>query len=363
MNKRHNWVVGILAALSLAPLALAEAVKPTVSGTLERVSGNQVVLRSELGTIWRGELQPNGRCEWNGSSRSLSSIPKGSKVVMRVIGSLTDKPLKVDLVSDWMNSDRLVAKAAPVPYHTRQGDQVVPGGVAGNAPNAPNLGKAPNVGAYALNGANPAPYMGPTVPNITAPAAQDPGRAQLPTGVPGLQVGPAPAPAPGPGSAPAPAPQAAGPYPGANPYATNPYSPAPMQPAVPDAYNGMPYNPTMATYPGMNTNFPGQSSMGLESLLNGSEEGGGDMQQGGPMMPMNSMSMGMPVQMQATVLRADPATRSLVVQQMGTQIPQNIVVNPQVMMPALRQGQVVMISGSSSPQGFIEAQQITPLGP
>jgi cytochrome c-type biogenesis protein CcmE len=66
--------------------------------------------------------------------------------------------------------------------------------------------------------------------------------------------------------------------------------------------------------------------------------------------------------MQATVLRCDPATRSLVVQAVGTQIPQNVVVNPQMMMPMLREGQTVTINGTSNPQGFIEAQQVTPMG-
>ena len=78
---------------------------------------------------------------------------------------------------------------------------------------------------------------------------------------------------------------------------------------------------------------------------------------------MNSqMSMGQPIQMQATVMRCDPATRTLVVQAMGSQVPQNVVVNPQSMMPMLREGQTVMISGSTNPQGFIEAQQVMPMG-
>jgi len=66
--------------------------------------------------------------------------------------------------------------------------------------------------------------------------------------------------------------------------------------------------------------------------------------------------------MQATVIRCDPATRSLVVQSFGSQIPQNVIVNPQSMMPMLREGQTVMISGSTNPQGFIEAQQVMPMG-
>ena len=31
-------------------------------------------------------------------------------------------------------------------------------------------------------------------------------------------------------------------------------------------------------------------------------------------------------------------------------------------MPTLREGQTVMISGSTNPQGFIEAQQVMPMG-
>lgn len=382
--------LGMVCALG----ALADIVRPTVAGTLESANGNMVVIKSETGTIWRAELQPNSHCEWMGSTRTLGSIPKGSRVMLRVVGSMTDKPLKVDLLSDWGSSSKYVATTAPSPYYTRMGDMVGPGGVGGKPPNAPQVGKTQNVGAFAVNGGFPHQNQ-EQIPNILAPKSQDPGVASISKGTPGFQMGPVPPPpssSQNQSSSRQDQPAAADPYQRQREnYAAQQQQMmqqgGPMQPGMqstyPGAYPAQPANPAMTpgmnaynpmmNQPGMNPmmNQPGMNPMmanqgtGLESLLNGGDENGNNAQdQGGPMFPgmNNQMSMGQPIQMQATVIRCDAATRSLVVQSFGSQIPQNVIVNPQSMMPMLREGQTVMISGSTNPQGFIEAQQVMPMG-
>ena len=371
-------------------IALADIVRPTVAGTLESASGNQIVIKSETGTMWRAELQPGSHCEWMGRNSTLGSIPKGAKVMLRVVGSMTDKPLKVDLLSDWGSSSKYVATAAPSPYYTKMGDMVGPGGVGGKPPNAPQVGKTQNMGAFAVNGGFPHQNQ-ENIPNILAAKAQDPGVASISKGTPGFQMGPVPPPAnqSQSSSRPVEQPAASDPYQQQREaYAAQqqqmmqqggPQQQYQMQPGMqnnyPNAYPTMPSNPAMS--PGMNAsnpmmmNQPGMNpyamntqTPGLESLLNGDENGSSAQDQGGPMFPgmNNQMSMGQPIQMQATVIRCDLATRSLVVQSMGSQIPQNVIVNPQSQMPMLREGQTVMISGSTNPQGFIEAQQVMPMG-
>lgn len=376
--------------LACALGALADIVRPTVAGTLQSASGNQIVIKSETGTMWRAELQPGSHCEWMGSNRTLGSIPKGAKVMLRVVGSMTDKPLKVDLLSDWGSSSKYVATQAPSPYYTKMGDMVGPGGVGGKPPNAPQVGKTQNVGAFAVNGGFPHQNQ-ENIPNILAPKSQDPGVASVNKGTPGFQMGPAPAP---PGTqqttSRADQPAASDPYqqqreayaaqqqqmmqqggqPGMQPMMQpgmqnsypNAYQTMPSNPAMSPGMNGA--NPMMMNQPGMNPYSMNTQTPGLESLLNGDENGANAQDQGGPMFPGMSggMAMGQPVQMQATVIRCDPATRSLVVQSFGSQIPQNVIINPQSMMPTLREGQTVMISGSTNPQGFIEAQQVMPMG-
>lgn len=370
--------------LACALGALADIVRPTVAGTLESASGNQIVIKSETGTMWRAELQPGSHCEWMGSNRTLGSIPKGAKVMLRVVGSMTDKPLKVDLLSDWGSSSKYVATQAPSPYYTKMGDMVGPGGVGGKPPNAPQVGKTQNVGAFAINGGFPHQNQ-ENIPNILAPKSQDPGVASVNKGTPGFQMGPVPPPASQnqTSSRPVEQPAAADPYqqqreayaaqqqqmmqqqggpqPGMQNTYPNAYQTMPSNPSMNPGMNGA--NPMMMNQPGMNPYAMNPQTNGLESLLNGGDENGAQ-DQGGPMFPgmNNQMSMGQPIQMQATVIRCDPATRSLVVQSMGSQIPQNVIVNPQSQMPMLREGQTVMISGSTNPQGFIEAQQVMPMG-
>lgn len=390
MLKARHLALSLTLGFACALGALADIVRPTVAGTLESASGNQVVIKSETGTIWRAELQPGSHCEWMGSNRTLGAIPKGAKVMLRVVGSMTDKPLKVDLLSDWGSSSKYVATAAPSPYYTRTGDVVGPGGVSGKPANAPEVGKTRNMGAIAINGGFPHQNE-EQIPNILAAKAQDNGVARLNKGTPGFQMGPVPPPptmlqnqsrSQVVEQAPAvdnmqqqrdannaqmqqmynqqgmqPGMQTS--YPGAFP--TNPANPA-MTPGM-NAYNPMMNQPGMMNNGMPNNGMNFNQSTGLESLINGSDENA-TQEQGGPMFPgMNSqMSMGQPIQMQATVMRCDPATRTLVVQAMGSQVPQNVVVNPQSMMPMLREGQTVMISGSTNPQGFIEAQQVMPMG-
>ncbi|MBX3170618.1 MAG: hypothetical protein KF760_24640 [Candidatus Eremiobacteraeota bacterium] len=376
----RKTAITLTLGLACALGALADIVRPTVAGTLESASGNQVVIKSETGTMWRAELQPGSHCEWMGSNRTLGSIPKGAKVMLRVVGSMTDKPLKVDLLSDWGSSSKYVATAAPSPYYTKMGDMVGPGGVGGKPPNAPQVGKTQNVGAFAVNGGFPHQNQ-ENIPNILAAKAQDPGVASINKGTPGFQMGPVPPPpsAQTP-SQPVEQPAAADPYQqqreayaaqqqqmmmqqgGPQNSYPNAYQTMPANPAMSPGLNGA--NPMMMNQPGMNPYAMNTQTHGLESLLNGGEENGAQ-DQGGPMFPgmyNNQMSMGQPIQMQATVIRCDPATRSLVVQSFGSQIPQNVIVNPQSMMPMLREGQTVMISGSTNPQGFIEAQQVMPMG-
>ena len=180
--------------LACGCIALADIVRPTVAGTLESASGNQIVIKSETGTMWRAELQPGSHCEWMGRNSTLGSIPKGAKVMLRVVGSMTDKPLKVDLLSDWGSSSKYVATAAPSPYYTKMGDMVGPGGVGGKPPNAPQVGKTQNVGAFAVNGGFPHQNQ-ENIPNILAPKAQDAGVASISKGTPGFQMGPVPPPA------------------------------------------------------------------------------------------------------------------------------------------------------------------------
>lgn len=346
----------ILLALLTGSALAQPVVRPTVAGVVQSLQGNRVVILTETGTVWTAEFQPNSKCEWQGRTSTLSSVPKGAKVMLRVVGSMADKPLKVDLLTDWGSSSRYVATSAPVPYFTKMGDMVGPGGVGGRAPNAPDPGKPKNVGGYAMNGGFPHQNQ-EQIPNILAPAQQNPGVAQMPKGTPGFESGPVPPPnGPNPSSNPTPPPQ------------QMPLQPPPPQPSMYDPYNNpAPTNPFSSTMqpgvmnPYMVNNYNPNQTNGLESLLNSGEEGE-RQEQGGPMFPNAAYSMGTPVNMQATVLRCDPATRSLVVQAIGTQIPQNVIVNPQMMMPMLREGQQVTISGTSNPQGFIEAQQVTPLG-
>jgi hypothetical protein len=362
-------MVGLLSAVSLAQI-----VQPTVSGVVQSVSGGIVRIRNEeTGTVWTGRLEPNAKME--------TSLTKGKKVAMRIRGGLSEKPLRVDLVTDWGNSSKYVATAAPAPYMTKQGEWVGPGGVGGRPPNAPDPGKTKNVAAYAANGGMP--HQNPQgVPNLMAPAAQDPGAAKMSKGTPGFQAAPVAPDAPPPAE---PQPGSTGVsntiypngdpntpvYPGMNPGMNQPYPGMGMNQPYPGMNPNMPPGMNQPMPPGLENfnqpNFNNPSANNLESLLNGSEEGATQEQQGNSMFPgmggPTAMQGGAPVQMQATVLRSDPATRSMVVMPVGTQTTQNIMLSPQMMLPTLRQGQMVTITGTSNPNGFIEAQQVTPYGP
>lgn len=387
-----KWVMLAMVGAVLCDV-YAERVRPTVAGVLQSVKGGEVVIRNDAGTLWRARLEPNAVVKWMGSNRTLSSIPTGSKVMLRVTGSMVDKPLKVDLVTDWGSSAQYVATSAPTPYYTKTGEFAGPTGVGGRPDNAPNPGKDKKVGAYAIHGGMP--HQNPQeIPNILAPRQQSTGVANVPKGVPGFQPGLTAPPAdPNPpltpsnsaANYPPPAeslpPEAAaqnsmnpgvqpGMYPGMQPGTYPGMQPGTypgMQPGTypgmqPGMYPGMQPGMQPGMPPGMQPGMMNPQTTSLDSLLNGGDETG--YSQGGPMFPgMGGMAgMGTPVQMQATVLRSDPMTRSLVVQAVGTQMPQHITLGPQVMLPPLREGQMVMINGSSNPQGIIEAQQVTPFG-
>lgn len=105
--------------------------------------------------------------------------------------------------------------------------------------------------------------------------------------------------------------------------------------------------------PGMgDTSMPGAGS--ANSLMgNDGEDGATGGPQGGT---------GVPVQMQAQVLRADPASRILQVTAVGSQQPQNIMLGAQVQLPMLQPGTLVQIMGQTNPAGgYIEATSVIPL--
>lgn len=107
--------------------------------------------------------------------------------------------------------------------------------------------------------------------------------------------------------------------------------------------------------PGMgDMSMPGTGS--ANSLMGNDEEGGGNGT-GGP-----QGGTGVPVQMQAQVIRCDPGSRILQVTAVGSQQPQNVMLGAQVNLPMLEPGTLVQIMGQTNPAGgYIEATSIIPM--
>jgi hypothetical protein len=346
--------------LTMALAAGPAWANPTVSGVIEQAGNGILVIRNkQSGKVWRGRLVPNAKCTTN--------LTKGHEVAVRIKGAMNEVPLQFDMVTDWNNSEEIISRTAVAPYFTRMGDTVVNGGVAGKAPGAPDMGKQTNPGAFAVNGA--APHLNPMkVPNLTAPAAQDPGNANMQAGTPGFQSGPVnpgPTASPtnqgGPPQAPGLQPSQPGAPLGQDPYA-NPYANPAMNPYASNPAMNPYQNPAMMN-PAMN---PANTNLSMNSLLNGDNEenNGSAPGLGGPSIYANAgFGQGQPVTIQGMVLRSDPRTRTLMIQSMGSQSVQNVILGTQAVMPPVRDGQMVTITGVSTPQGFIEAQQVTPLAP
>lgn len=394
MKQATKAVVAVALTWLTAGGAEAESAKPMLSGTVQSYSNGILRLRRADGGTWTAKLDPGGKCN--------TQLVKGKQVSIRLNGPISDKPLHIDMVVDWAGSEQFVPRTAGAPSYTHEGEWVGPGGVSGRAPNTPNpTGKNNNPGAYAINGGRPDQNL-PGTPDLLQPGKQDTRNNKgLSKGVPGFQSGPVPAaptpvqepdvsskgvsntyypdmggpqpgtdpnappagPAGGPPANPAMAaaqpngayPNPADPNAAANPWAT------PAQPGMPGAQPGMPG--AQSGYP----NMPGMnpSTMtNLNSLLNNGEDGeNAESNNNNSMFPgVPTASMGTPVTMQGTVVRFDPGMHSMVVRALGTMTDTNVILGPQVMLQQLREGQTVNISGTSSPQGYIEAQQVTPVG-
>jgi hypothetical protein len=106
---------------------------------------------------------------------------------------------------------------------------------------------------------------------------------------------------------------------------------------------------------------PFAPQMGATSMFGTEEEGSG----GGSQAPQGQMAsqQGSPVQLTATVIQCNAGGHMMVVRQEGSQSSLNVMVNPQVNLSGLRQGQKVVLIGTSNPAGYIDATQVVGVGP
>ena len=78
---------------------------------------------------------------------------------------------------------------------------------------------------------------------------------------------------------------------------------------------------------------------------------------------MAAQQQGSPIQMTVTVLQCNPGGHMMVVRQEGSQSSINVMVNAQVNLGGVRQGQKVVVIGTSNPAGYVDANQVVNVGP
>ncbi|MBN9414332.1 MAG: hypothetical protein J0I12_02795 [Candidatus Eremiobacteraeota bacterium] len=139
------------ALLLLLLCTTAALANPTFSGVLRGVSGDEICVEDSQGHFWKGQMTVD--CQNLTSNQALQKL-KGHKLVYRVRGDLGSIRM-VELVGLMENSLLYQSLGVSVPYYTREGEWVGPGGVGGRPPNAPHPGKILNVPAYAPNGGFP----------------------------------------------------------------------------------------------------------------------------------------------------------------------------------------------------------------
>lgn len=138
--------------------------------------------------------------------------------------------------------------------------------------------------------------------------------------------------------------------------------------------NGGKFDPATMGPPG---NQGGKTSLPNQMINGGGMPGMGDMTMPGGGAASSLMGVdgedgpgtggpqggtGVPVQMQAQVLRADPGSRQIQVTAVGSQQPQNVILGAQVQVPLLQPGTLVQIMGQTNPAGgYIEATSIIPM--
>ncbi len=134
MQKKYLlWLIVAFLLLSFQVGAWSQA---TMSGKLLAVDGARglVTIQLDSGAKKQFKLEPDAQVEWFGEKTTLSALPIGQKIAVRIAGALNAKPLHTDLIVDWNGSGAYVAKTAKAPYHTKVGDYATAGGASATMP-------------------------------------------------------------------------------------------------------------------------------------------------------------------------------------------------------------------------------------
>lgn len=129
-----------LVCFVLATLLVASAL-PTMAGRLKSYDGKTgiMILELEDKSVKKFRLTDKTKCEWMGRNTSPGAIRKGSKVSIQIAGALNASPLKAAKIVDWSNSDKIVAKGAVAPYHTKVSQYASTAGGGGTPDGAPKM--------------------------------------------------------------------------------------------------------------------------------------------------------------------------------------------------------------------------------
>lgn len=319
-NVRTRFVSSLLAcAVASASLGLnAWADAPKISNAAGKIvhfnrSTGQLHLLLERGTTWIIQMEPNSKYEKMKRPCNSSAFKEGEMVSVGIAGSLAETPKRAVLMVDWGSSADYVAKVAAAPYETRKGDFQGIGGAATRS----------NVGAQAADHTVGILGNGGTLPTHT-----------IQSGNGGTQsVTPSPA--------------------GQLPQGLNQISPIRST-----------QSPQMLPLQNMQQMGidPFTPQMGATSMFGTDEEGAGGGNQA-PQGQMAAQQQGSPIQMTATVLQCNPGGHMMVVRQEGSQSSINVMVNAQVNLGGVRQGQKVVVIGTSNPAGYVDANQVVNVGP
>jgi hypothetical protein len=305
-----------LTLLSLTVPCLAEPARPMMAGVLKAINPatGMVVIKLQDGRTKTAHLGKKAHYKRLDHNVGFGSFVVGMKVSIRIAGSLNDSPLEADLLTDWMTSGQYVATSAAAPYETRMGDYATTSGVGGNNPGMVS-GQSPErtIGIMGNGGSIPGPNG-----SIQTPVNQG---NQLTAAAPMLT--------------------------GATP-AGMMNGMTPQQQAQQQMMQAQQMEQQV------------QNGMSAGNMMDPSGEGAAGGMGGPPQMA--SQQMGSPVNMQATVVSMDLASRTIIVKVANSQMTQTVILSAQAPMPAFQAGQMVAISGFSTPQGVIQANSVVPIG-
>lgn len=158
------WVASVLGAQA----------DPTMSGRIKSYDGSKgiLVIERDDKSTRRFQLTDKTVCEFNGRKTHPGVLRVGSKISVQIAGALNRDPLKAKKIVDWGSSDKIVAKGAKSPYHTKVSQYASSNGGGGIPDGAPVGAHSPHhtVGAVAHGGAvnMPNPQSHPAPAHMTS---------------------------------------------------------------------------------------------------------------------------------------------------------------------------------------------------